>query len=294
NALGASPEEQLQRSKNTAQALLPLIEEGNQIIITHGNGPQVGMINLAFENSKQKMPFPESGAMSQGYIGFHLQNALQNEIKKAKLNKTVTTIITQVEVDPNDEAFLNPTKPIGAFYSYEEALEIEKANGYPLKEDSGRGYRRVVASPKPLSILEINSIEVLVNAGQIVIACGGGGIPVIDVGNNYQGIAAVIDKDYASSLLAQLLKVDYFFILTAVDQVAINFGKPNQLNLDILKVEDAKEYIEAGHFKKGSMLPKVEAALSFLQANPKGVAVIASLEKVASALKGEAGTKIII
>jgi carbamate kinase len=294
NALGNTPEEQLLLADKTAKALIPLVSEGNELIITHGNGPQVGMINLAFESaSVPKMPFPECNALSEGYIGYHLQNALGNELKKYHLKKEVVTIITQVEVNPDDPAFFNPTKPIGSFYSEQEAKLIEKERGYLMREDSGRGYRRVIASPKPINILEAESIKTLVEAGQIVIACGGGGIPVVKKEGRFYGIDAVIDKDYASSLLAGILQADYFFILTAVDKVAINFGQEDQRNLDIINFEDAKKYLQEGHFKKGSMLPKVEAALSFLEVNPKGVAVIASLEKATEALIGEAGTRII-
>lgn len=294
NALGNSPETEVLLAKKTAQALLPLILEGNEIIITHGNGPQVGMISLAFENASVPMPFPECNAMSAGYIGFHLQNALNNEIRLHGLSKEVATVITRVEVSPEDAAFRNPTKPIGAFYSYEEAKKLEKERGYVMKEDALRGYRRVVASPKPIGILEIESIRTLVEVKKIVIAAGGGGVPVINKGGIYEGIPAVIDKDFASALLAKLLKVDYFFILTAVDKVALNYGKPNQKDLDVIKVSEAKEYIKAGHFHPGSMLPKVEAAISFLEGNPEGTALIASLDNAEAALKGRSGTKIII
>lgn len=296
NALGNSPEEQIKLTEKTAEALLPLIREGNELVITHGNGPQVGMISLAFENASTlpDMPFPECNAMSEGYIGYHLQNALSNELKLSGINKEVVTVITRVLVDPADDAFLVPTKPIGSFYTKAQAEEIAKTRGYIMKEDAGRGYRRVVASPKPIGILEVESIRSLVDAGTIVIAAGGGGIPVIKKDNCYEGIPAVIDKDYASSLLARLLNVDYFFIMTAVDKVALNFGKPNQIDLDVLKVADAEAYLKAGHFHKGSMLPKVEAAIKFLKGNPKGVALIASLEKAEAALNGESGTKIII
>ncbi|HHX79742.1 MAG TPA: carbamate kinase [Acholeplasmataceae bacterium] len=296
NALGNSFEEQIKLTEKTAKALLPLISEGNQLIITHGNGPQVGMINLAFENASNlpNLPFPECNAMSEGYIGYHLQNALSNELEKAGINKEVLTVITRVLVDPADEAFLNPTKPIGAFYTEAEAKKITKTHRYLMKEDAGRGFRRVVASPKPIGILEISSIRSLVETGSIVIAAGGGGIPVIKKNDRYEGIPAVIDKDYASGLLARLLKVDYFFIMTAVDKVALNYGKRDQKDLDLLKISEAEVYLKAGHFHKGSMLPKVEAAINFLKGNPNGVALIAALEKAEAALKGETGTKIII
>lgn len=294
NALGSDPSSQRKLAVKTARALLPLIQQGNELIITHGNGPQVGIISLAFESAFSPMPFPELNAMSAGYIGYHLQEALANELRRTGRKQEVATIVTRVEVSPDDPAFLNPTKPIGPFYSRAEAEKLAKERGYVMKEDAGRGYRRVIASPKPMRILESESIRALLEAGSIVIAAGGGGVPVIKKDGLYEGIPAVIDKDFASALLASLLGADYFVILTAVDKVAINFGKPNQINLDVLKASDARKFIAAGHFHPGSMLPKIEAALSFLEANPKGAALIASLEKAEAALKGEAGTKIIL
>ncbi len=300
NALGNSPEEQLQLVKNTVRPIAELIRAGHEVLIAHGNGPQVGMINLVFETAehdkviKHAMPFPECGAMSQGYIGYHLQNALRAELNRIGIHKEVATLVTEVEVDANDPAFLHPSKPIGTFHTEAEAKILESTKGYIMKEDSGRGYRRVVASPKPMGVVGIDVVKCLVEAGHIVITVGGGGIPVAKDGFGYRGLAAVIDKDFASQKLADLVEADYLFILTAVDKVAINFGKPNQEELDELKVETAKRYMAEGHFGKGSMLPKVEAAVKFAESKPGRVAIIASLEKAALALEGKSGTKITV
>ena len=225
NALGNNPSEQKQALIRVAEAISDLLISGNQVAIVHGNGPQVGMINLAFETSKEtpNMPFPECGAMSEGYIGYHIQNALYNCFKQKGINKTVLTIVTQVLVDPQDPLFKTPSKPIGSFYSKEEAEAISKEKGYVMKEDAGRGYRRVVPSPLPIDIIEKESIKALLNNGQVVICAGGGGIPVVVNNNKLEGVAAVIDKDYASSKLAELIEADYLVILTAVDNVYINF-----------------------------------------------------------------------
>lgn len=298
NALGNSPLEQLQLVKNTVKPIAQLIAKGHEVIIAHGNGPQVGMINLVFESSehhhviKHAMPFPECGAMSQGYIGYHLQNALRAELHAIGYPKEVMTLVTEVEVDPSDIAFDHPSKPIGSFYTEEEAIILEKEKGYIMKEDAGRGYRRVVASPKPMNVVGIEVIKCLVNAGHVVITVGGGGIPVAKTESGYQGVAAVIDKDFASQKLADLVNADYLFILTAVERVSINFNKPNQTELDNLSVETAKKYISEGHFAKGSMLPKVEAAIAFAESKPGRIAIIAALEKAALALEGKSGTKI--
>lgn len=298
NALGNTPQEQLQLVKNTAQALVHLIEEGHEVIITHGNGPQVGMINLAFElaakNGKEttEMPFPECGAMSQGYIGYHLQNALYAELKRHHIDKSIATVVTQVVVDKDDPAFAAPSKPIGAFLTEEEAKKRALEQGYVYKEDAGRGWRRVVPSPKPIDVVEKDIIRTLVDNGHIVIAGGGGGIPVIRAGEELIGVPAVIDKDFVSSLIAQLLDADYLFILTAIDRVMINYMKPNQQALDHLTVEEAKRYIAEGHFAKGSMLPKIEASINFAESKDGRVAVIAALEKTKEALEGKSGTKI--
>ena len=296
NALGNTPYEQLDLVKETSKSIVDLVESGNQVIIAHGNGPQVGMINLAMSFAangnaiKSDMPFPECGAMSQGYIGYHLQNAIGNELAKRNIKKNVATIVTQVLVDENDEAFKKPTKPIGAFYDKETADKISKEKGYTMVEDAGRGYRQVVPSPKPIDIIEIDLVNTLVDEGNIIITVGGGGIPVIKKNNSLVGVPAVIDKDFASSKLAELLKADTLIILTAVDRVSINFGKPDQKNLEKMTISEAEKYCEEGQFAPGSMLPKVKACISF--AKTGGEAIIASLENAKKALTGESGTKI--
>lgn len=296
NALGNTPEEQQLRVHKAVQPIADLLRQGNQVIIAHGNGPQVGMINLAFETAsladlKQPgMPFPECGAMSQGYIGYHLQNALQAELKRQCLPQKVATLITQVEVDPADQAFQNPTKPIGSFYSLEQADILAMTKGYVMKEDANRGYRRVVASPKPIGIVEIDVIRSLVDAGHVVICVGGGGIPVVKQDQHYQGVAAVIDKDFASAKLAELIQADMLVILTAVNKVKINFNRPDQRDLEDISVAELRSYLDKGHFLKGSMLPKVEAAIAFVEHNPQGIAIIASLEEAALAVLGKTGT----
>ena len=291
NALGNNPIEQKQALVKVAEAISDLIIEGHEVAIVHGNGPQVGMINLAFETSKEtpNMPFPECGAMSEGYIGYHIQNALYNCLKQKGVNKTVATVITQVLVDQNDPLFQNPSKPIGSFYSKEEADAITKEKGYIMKEDAGRGYRRVVPSPLPIDIIEKESIKTLLNNGQVVICAGGGGIPVIQKDNRLEGVAAVIDKDYASSKLADLINADYLVILTAVDNVCINFRKENELKLTNTNKDELKKYLDEGHFAKGSMYPKVEAVLKFLN-KPNRTAIIASLNNAKEAFKLKAGT----
>ena len=291
NALGNNPIEQKQALVKVAEAISDLIIEGHEVAIVHGNGPQVGMINLAFEASKEtpNMPFPECGAMSEGYIGYHIQNALYNCLKQKGVNKTVSTVITQVLVDQNDPLFQNPSKPIGSFYSKEEADAITKEKGYIMKEDAGRGYRRVVPSPLPIDIIEKESIKTLLSNGQVVICAGGGGIPVIQKDNRLEGVAAVIDKDYASSKLADLINADYLVILTAVDNVCINFRKENELKLTSTNKDELKKYLDDGHFAKGSMYPKVEAVLKFLN-KPNRTAIIASLDNAKEAFKLKAGT----
>ena len=291
NALGNNPIEQKQALVKVAEAISDLIIEGHEVAIVHGNGPQVGMINLAFETSKEtpNMPFPECGAMSEGYIGYHIQNALYNCLKQKGINKTVSTIVSQVLVDPNDPLFLNPTKPIGGFYSKEEADILSKEKGYIMKEDAGRGYRRVVPSPLPIDIIEKESIKTLLNNGQVVICAGGGGIPVIEKDDRLEGVAAVIDKDYASSKLADLIDADYLVILTAVDNICINYRKENEQRLTSVKKEQLKEYLKEDHFAKGSMYPKVEAALNFLT-KPNRTAIVASLDNAKEAFKLKAGT----
>ncbi|MBU5428092.1 carbamate kinase [Tissierella pigra] len=288
NALGDTPKEQFELVKETARPIVDLIEKGHEVIIAHGNGPQVGMINLAMEEIS--MPFPECIAMSQGYIGYHLQNRIYEELNRRNINKNVVTIVTQVVVDENDEALQNPTKPIGRFYSKEEAEELVIAKGYKIIEDSGRGYRRVVASPKPTDIVEKECIKTLVKDGHIVITVGGGGIPVVKKDFGYEGVNGVIDKDFASGKIAELIDADYLFVLTAVDRIAINFGKENQINLDKMSIEEAYRYIEKGQFAPGSMLPKVIAAVNFAKSRKGRQAIIASLEKAKEALVGESGT----
>jgi carbamate kinase len=298
NALGETPKEQLDLVRKTAKPIVDLIAAGHELIIVHGNGPQVGMINKAMETANQvvktpEMPFAECGAMSQGYIGYHLQNALREELRNRKINKEVATVITQVVVDAKDPAFKNPTKPIGQFVSKQESIKIAKEKGYIMVEDSGRGYRRVVASPKPVDVVEKEVVKTLVDNGVVVITVGGGGIPVVKNKNRLTGVAAVIDKDFASAKIAEIVEADYLFILTAIDRVMINYNKPNQKALIKMNSKEAKQYIKEGHFAPGSMLPKVEAALSFVQNGNKRTALIASLEKAKEALSGKTGTKIV-
>ncbi len=296
NALGNTPYEQLQLVTETAKPIVDLIAEGNEVVIAHGNGPQVGMINLGMGTAaeakaiKSDMPFPECGAMSQGYIGYHLQNAIGNELAARGLEKDVATVVTQVLVDENDPAFKNPTKPIGSFYDKETADRIAAEKGYTMVEDAGRGYRQVVPSPKPIDVIEKNTVNALINSGCVVITVGGGGIPVVRREGKLYGTPAVIDKDFASAKLAELVKADALVILTAVDRVAINWGKPNQESLNEMTVAQAEQYCTEGHFAPGSMLPKVKAAISFAQTG--GEAIIASLENAAAALRGESGTKV--
>lgn len=297
NALGNTPEEQLELVARTAIPIVDLIEQGNQVVIAHGNGPQVGMINLGMSSAAQAnvirapMPFPECAAMSQGYIGFHLQNRIGNELAARGLKKEIVTLVTQVLVNEDDPGFSNPTKPIGSFYSREDAERIEAEKGYRMVEDGGRGYRRVVPSPKPVDVIEKETVAELMESGSIVITVGGGGIPVIRKEGKLEGIAAVIDKDFASAKLAELIHADMLFILTAVDRVAINWGKPDQKELSQMTIREAEQYCREGHFAPGSMLPKVQAAVSF--AKTGGTATIASLDKAVLALKGISGTRII-
>ncbi len=296
NALGNTPEQQLELVKETASTIVDLVEEGYDVVVGHGNGPQVGMVNLAFENSHNKvggtprMPFPECGAMTQGYIGYHLQQSIGRELKRRGLNKPVATVVTQVEVSREDKAFQNPTKPIGSFYSKEEAEKIVAETGYTFVEDAGRGYRRVVPSPIPISIVELEVVEQLVKSGTIVITVGGGGIPVVRVDGWYQGVAAVIDKDRASSRLALDLKADMLVILTAVDRVSLNYRKPDQIDLAEMSVEEARRYIAEKQFAPGSMLPKVESCIDYVLNSENGQALITSLHRAKEALRGETGT----
>lgn len=297
NALGQSPEEQLELVKGTAKSLVSLIQKGYEVVISHGNGPQVGSINLglnyAAENGQgPAFPFPECGAMSQAYIGYQLQESLLNELHALNIDKQVVTLVTQVEVAGDDQAFNIPTKPIGLFYTKEQAEQTMEEKGYKFVEDSGRGYRRVVPSPMPINIVELDSIETLIKHGTLVIAAGGGGIPVVKEEGNYKGVDAVIDKDKTSALLAAHLKSDQLIILTAVDYVYINYGKDNQEALGEVTVDEMNQHIADGQFAKGSMLPKVEAALQFIEKNPEGSVLITSLEDLGDALDGKIGTLI--
>lgn len=297
NALGKSPEEQLKLVKNTASSLIGLIQAGNQVVISHGNGPQVGQINLGMDFAAQNgktaaFPFPECGAMSQGYIGYHLQQSLQNELHQRGMEKDVVTTVTQVVVDPSDPAFENPTKPVGDFYTKEQAAQIEQEKGYTFVEDAGRGYRQVVPSPLPKRIVELNSIETLIENGTLVIAAGGGGVPVVEEGGALTGVPAVIDKDRSSALLADNIDADQLIILTAVDYVYINYNQPDEQKLTELSQARAQELIDAGQFPAGSMLPKIQACLSFVKGHPERKAIITSLAGLDQALEGKLGTVI--
>ena len=300
NALGNNLPEQMIAVKQTARAIVDLIQEGHQVIIAHGNGPQVGMIQKAMaeltrSDPDKYIPCPLSVcvAMSQGYIGYDLQNALREELLDRGISKGVATVLTQVEVDPADPAFAHPTKPIGAFMTREEADRMVAERGYDVIEDAGRGWRRVVASPQPVSIIEIESIRDMVNAGLVVVACGGGGIPVYKTeGHHLKGAAAVIDKDFASCVLAQQVEADTLIILPAVEKVAVNFGKPDQKWLDELTPDQARQYIAEGQFAPGSMLPKVEAAVKFAESAPGRSALITLLEKAKDGIHGRTGTAI--
>ena len=298
NALGKDPKEQLKLVKNTSKIIVDLVEEGYKVIVSHGNGPQVGVINLAMDFSSNNggntpsFPFAECGAMSQGYIGYHLQQSIKEELNERSIKMDVVSLITQVIVDKKDEAFLNPTKPVGMFYSKEEAKKISEEKGYKFIEDSNRGYRRVVPSPKPQEILEADVIKKL-SKECIVIAVGGGGIPVIKEENSYIGVDAVIDKDKSSCKLAIDLGVDTLLILTAVENVYINYNKENQKAIDTMDIDLAKEYIKEGYFAKGSMLPKIEACIEFVENNKNSKAIITSFEKAKEALNGDTGTRII-
>lgn len=297
NALGNTPEEQLELVRHTAKTIVDLAQDGYEVIVGHGNGPQVGMINLAMEFSCTKggntpyMPFPECGAMSQGYIGYHLQQAIQQELKARGVDKECAAIVTQVVVDANDPGFAKPTKPVGSFYTKEEADKIAAEKGFAFVEDAGRGYRRVVPSPIPQRIVELKVVEQLVKAGDIVITVGGGGIPVVETEQGLKGVAAVIDKDRSSALLAQSIGADMLIILTAVDRVCINYNKPDQKELPTMTLEEAEKYIEEKQFAPGSMLPKVQSCMEFVKNNTHGgTALITSLQKAKVALQGETGT----
>lgn len=296
NALGKNLREQMAAVKETSKAIADLIEDGNDVVISHGNGPQVGMIQLAMDSYNkaveegQKEPLSVCVAMSQGYIGYDLQNSLREELLRRGINKPVCSFISQVVVDANDPAFDNPTKPVGDFMTKEEADKCIAA-GENVIEDSGRGYRRVVASPKPISIIEEPTVKALIEAGQVVVAAGGGGIPVIRDGEYaLKGAPAVIDKDFASAKLAENIDADMLIILTAVEKVAINFGKDDEEWLSSLTPDQAARYAQEGHFGAGSMEPKVEAAAQFAASGPDKVAIITLLSKAREALVGKTGT----
>lgn len=299
NALGNTPAQQLQLVQHTASTIVDLVQEGHDVVIGHGNGPQVGMVNLAFEHAAAgnagtpAMPFPECGAMTQGYIGYHLQQAVQRELARRGIDKPCAAVVTQVVVDPADDAFHHPTKPVGMFYSRDDAQRIAGETGYTFVEDAGRGYRRVVPSPLPVKIVELPVVEQLMAMHSVVITVGGGGIPVVENGpGDYTGVAAVIDKDRASAKLALDLKADMLVILTAVEKVSIHYRQPSQQDLDRLTVAQARDYIAQGHFAPGSMLPKVESCISFVE-NSGGKALITSLDKAREALQGLTGTLIV-
>ncbi|MFD1549486.1 carbamate kinase [Levilactobacillus fuyuanensis] len=297
NALGKSPEEQLQLVKHTATSLVGLVAAGHKVVISHGNGPQVGAINLGMNYAAEHgqtaaFPFPECGAMSQGYIGYHLQQSLQNELHQRGIVKDVASVVTQVEVDESDAAFQHPTKPVGAFYSKEDADRIVAEKGYTFVEDAVRGYRQVVPSPQPKSIIELKSINDLIENDNLVIAGGGGGVPVVKTPAGLKGVPAVIDKDRSSALLAANIAAEQLIILTAVDAVYVNYGKPDEDVLRELTATDAKRYIDEGQFAPGSMLPKIEACLEFVASGSNRTALITSLDRLDDALAGKVGTLI--
>jgi carbamate kinase len=304
NALGNTLKEQMAAAHLTARAIVDLVEAGHEIVVVHGNGPQVGMIETAFETASRAdahfpvLPMSVCVALSQGYIGYDLQNTIREELARRGMDTPVATIITQAEVNPADKAFENPTKPIGSFMSEKEALLLRNI-GIPVMEDSGRGWRQVVASPKPVNILEAETVKAMLDAGQIPIAAGGGGIPVVMKGGQYNGVRAVIDKDFSAAKLAELIGAGMLIILTAVEKVAVNFGKPGERWLDTLTVQDAERYIAENQFGKGSMLPKVEAGITFVNAPFRGdeteprSALITLLGKAREGIEGKTGTRII-
>ncbi len=298
NALGKNYQEQIKIVRSTVKNIVDLVEMGHEVIITHGNGPQVGMIYNAMANvdpntTADDMPFAECGAMSQGYIGYHLQQAMNAEFVARNMRRKVVTVVSQVEVDPVDPAFNNPTKPIGPFYDKELATKLAKESDAIYKEDAGRGYRRVVPSPIPRKICELGTIKKLIEEHNIVITCGGGGIPVIDTEDGYKGVDAVIDKDRTSALLASKIDADILLILTAVDEVKIHFNQPNEEGLRKITVDEARKYIADGEFAVGSMLPKIEACIYFLLHSKNTKAIIGSLENAKEAIRGKSGTTIV-
>ena len=298
NALGKNLEEQMQAVKTTASAIADLIEDGHEVVIAHGNGPQVGMIQNAFaayhkqQAKSDIMPLSMCVAMSQGYIGYDLQNMIGEELDRRGLGIHCATVLTQVAVDPADPAFQHPTKPIGAFMTEEEAKAKAAETGWTFKEDAGRGWRQVVASPKPERIVEFDAVKDLVDNGYIVVSTGGGGVPVFETDKGYEGVPAVIDKDRSSAKLAADFGADMLVILTAVEKVCINFNKPDQEELSTMTVAEAREYIAQGQFAKGSMLPKVEAAVKFAESKPGRTALITLLEKAKDGIEGKTGTRV--
>jgi len=292
----ATAEAQLAVVEKTSAYIADIIEKGYHVVLAHGNGPQVGRIVLQNENSvalTPAMPFDVCGAMSQGMIGYHIQQSLAKALRSRGIRTGVATVVTQVIVDRNDKAFLNPSKPIGPFYSEAEAKKLQTEKGYSVKEDAGRGWRRVVASPMPVEIVELPEVECLIAGGFVVVTVGGGGIPVVrDEKGNLSGVAAVIDKDLASERLAEDLNADALLILTAVEQVCLNYGKENEKRLSGIRVSEAEQYIREGHFAPGSMLPKIQAACMFARSKNGRRAIITSLDKAVDALRGTAGTTI--
>jgi len=299
NALGDTPGEQLGLVGKTAVHIADMVAGGINVVVSHGNGPQVGMINNAFAYASAgggkipEMPFPECGAMSQGYIGYHLSQAILGELKRRGIMRSTAAVVTQTVVYPEDPAFGNPTKPVGPFLTEEQAKARMAETGLTYKEDSGRGWRLVVASPRPQRIVEFDAVKDLMDAGYIVIAAGGGGVPVIQRNDSYEGIPAVIDKDRSSARMAADFKADMLVILTAVEHVAVDFNKPTQRNIEKMTVSEARGYIEEGQFAPGSMLPKVQACVEYLESYPQGTALITSLERAAAGLRGETGTRIV-
>ena len=303
NALGNTPQEQLELVQNTAKHIVDMIEEGTNVVVSHGNGPQVGMINNAFayaaahDDKTPDMPFPEAGAMSQGYIGYQLSQAILNDVKSRGIPRSTACVVTQTVVDADDPAFQNPTKPVGAFMDEETAKAKAEAMGITVKEDAGRGWRQVVASPIPKRIVEFDAVKDLVDGGYIVVSTGGGGVPVFETEGGYVGTPAVIDKDRSSALMASELGADMLVILTAVllavEKVCVNFNTPEQEQISEMTVSQAREYIGQGQFAPGSMLPKVEACIEYVEKFPEGRALITSLECAAAGLRGETGTVIV-
>lgn len=292
----ATAQAQLEVVEKTSEYIADIVERGYEVIVAHGNGPQVGRIviqNEVASASTPAMPFDVCGAMSQGMIGYHIQQGLSKVLRHRGINKNVVTVVTQVVVDKDDPKFKAPSKPIGPFYTEEEAKAIAAEKGYTMKEDAGRGWRRVVASPLPVEIVELDAVKTLNDAGFVVVTVGGGGIPVVrNEAGDLEGVAAVIDKDLASEKLARDMDADALVILTAVEKVSINFKKPDQKDLDRMSAAEAKQYIKEGHFAPGSMLPKIEAALNFVESKPGRIAIITSLDKAVDAIEGRAGTTI--